>query len=134
MVDAPRAAVTAADSGAARYTGVRLNSLLTLPSLGDAAREHRALFAARCARFVTCLVSSRNDHVTYDLRLLSRPVPSNPSRSDVRLYLLARLDGADESAIAALGARPSSLLHAEFPEHGFTPSRSRRAAAGARPV
>ena len=121
MVDAPRAAVTAADSGAARYTGVRLNSLLTLPSLGDAAREHRALFAARCARFVTCQVSSRNDHVTYDLRLLSLPVPSNPSRSDIRLYLLARLDGADESAIAALGQDTLSLLHAAFPEHGFAP-------------
>lgn len=108
-----------ATAATAAFTGARLTSLLTQPATGPDAAAQRDLFRTRCARFVTCLASARDERATYDLRLVVRPVPDNPSRSDVRLYLLARRDGATSEEAAEFSRETLSLLQAEFPEHGF---------------
>ena len=69
------------------YAVARLESIVGLGALRQKPDEYERLSAVRRADLVTCLASSRNEQVTYDLRLISRPDPSNISQGVVEVYL-----------------------------------------------
>lgn len=110
---------TAASTHSPAYFGARLTSLLTQSALGHGARTYLEGLPSRRAKFVTCLVGSRDDQFTYDLRLVSRPDPARPGSTDVQCYVLTRIGGTRAAMAADYGQETLRLLHAQFPEYGF---------------
>jgi hypothetical protein len=71
--------------GSVRYVVEQLESILSLTSLRKEPKEYYQKIVERQADFVTCLVNSQNERVTYDLRVISQPNTSSPVRKGRRL-------------------------------------------------
>lgn len=121
--------------GVPACAGVRLLSIPGLTSLtnGRAPHTYTDKLGGRNADFITCLTSGRETRATYDLRILSRPYLTNPSRGQISVDILCRLDDGRADEPFELAVSTAALLQAQFPECAFRPLSTDEVASTLRP-
>ena len=57
------------------YFAISIRRILTLTALGKEPDKYAADIVPRHAEFLNCLMNSRDERITYDLRLICTPDP-----------------------------------------------------------
>lgn len=105
------------DSGPSIF-GIELSCFVSLSALGiqDESRYTAAL-ERRQVDFITALTNGANERCTFEIRLISEPAPTLPSRGRVRVFVLCRLDDRSPEAIAWYAEAFLRMLATRFPEY-----------------
>lgn len=85
------------------FYGCRAKRFLTLGALGQEAEIYRRNYLQRSLEFISCLISSRDERFTYDLRILSEPDTQFNVRGKITVAIIckAQLKNKTDAQISA---------------------------------
>jgi hypothetical protein len=103
-----------------QYFACTLERILTLDALGAPEPDaYLKTYTQRHADLLTCLTNSRDERLTYDLRLIARPDLARVSRGRLTLALLCRMDQTSVAEADQYAHSLHHLLRALFEEYVF---------------
>lgn len=104
-----------------RFFGCAIRRFVSLSALGPVGDGYRADFVRRHVELVSCLINSRNQRLTYDLRFVARPDPRGLPHGRVEVAIVGRLENAGEAEMADAGRQLVGLMGAYYDELDLAP-------------